>query len=370
VRLIKRHRRLVLLIVILLVAPIIALHISVQANENKAENRCLAPDAPGCTSGLPTFQYQLLLGEMAAHPVPDVRPLEVDLAEIGLSNYNRVVGGATPMYDKPDGKVVGVYRPGFARIPNIKVRKGDWAQLATNRWIRLSKLTSAKSSTFAGVVFDNPPAYPMAWILQPVQGSAIPGGEPQAGTPMLDRYTRVNIFASVTIGEWDWYLVGPDQWVEQRLVARVTPTKRPEGVKGRWVGVDLYEQVLIAYEDDKMVYATIISSGAPKPNHGTNKGLFRIWARLRQDTMTGGMGGPDYYYLPQVPYVMYFDQAISLHGTYWHDGFGYRKSHGCVNLSITDARWVYEWTSGFYSDTWVYIYATRPYIKLPGQLPT
>ena len=42
---------------------------------------------------------------------------------------------------------------------------------------------------------------------------------------------------------------------------------------------------------------------------------------------------------------MYFDNSISLHGTYWHDDFGYRRSHGCVNLSVSDARWLYEWTA-------------------------
>jgi hypothetical protein len=134
------------------------------------------------------------------------------------------------------------------------------------------------------------------------------------------------------------------------------PVSRPEGVKGRWVAVDLYEQLLVAYEDDRMVFATLVSTGLPRPSFSTNKGLFRIWARLRQDTMTGYMGLPDYYYLPNVPYVEYFDGGISLHGTYWHDGFGYRHSHGCVNMSVTDAHWMYDFTAGFYSDTWIYVY--------------
>jgi lipoprotein-anchoring transpeptidase ErfK/SrfK len=40
---------------------------------------------------------------------------------------------------------------------------------------------------------------------------------------------------------------------------------------------------------------------------------------------------------------MYFDDEIALHGAYWHDGFGFRRSHGCVNMSVTDAHWLYEW---------------------------
>jgi hypothetical protein len=65
---------------------------------------------------------------------------------------------------------------------------------------------------------------------------------------------------------------------------------------------------------------------------------------------------------------MYFDDGISLHGTYWHDGFGYRRSRGCVNLSISDARWVYEWTGENEVDpetgeplTFVYVYSSGQY---------
>jgi len=146
-------------------------------------------------------------------------------------------------------------------------------------------------------------------------------------------------------------------------VARVLPTARPADVKGRWIAVDLYEQVLVAYEDDHMVFATMISSGLPRQGLGTNQGLFRIWARLQSTRMSGDMGGPLAYDLPNVPWVMYFDNSISLHGTYWHDGFGYRHSHGCVNMSITDAHWLYDWTDNFFSDTWVYVYSSRDYVK-------
>ncbi|MEO0596383.1 MAG: L,D-transpeptidase, partial [Chloroflexota bacterium] len=46
-----------------------------------------------------------------------------------------------------------------------------------------------------------------------------------------------------------------------------------------------------------------------------------------------------------VPWTMFFDGDIGLHGTYWHDGFGYRQSHGCVNMSILDAHWLFHWSS-------------------------
>src|SRR5204863_6795328 len=116
---------------------------------------------------------------------------------------------------------------------------------------------------------------------------------------------------------------------------------RPADSSAKWVSVDLYEQVLIAYEGDTMVFATLISSGLTQ--FQTNIGVFKVWRQSKTTPMSGAMGQPDFYSLPSVPYVMFFDNDISLHGTYWHDGFGFKHSHGCVNMSISDAHWLYDW---------------------------
>jgi lipoprotein-anchoring transpeptidase ErfK/SrfK len=123
------------------------------------------------------------------------------------------------------------------------------------------------------------------------------------------------------------------------------------------VSIDLYEQVAIAYEDDQMIFATLISSGLP--DWPTREGLYQVWERVESGGMSGAEGEPDFYSLESVPWTMYFDEDRSLHGTYWHDGFGYRHSHGCVNLSITDSAWFYEWASG--GDLWVYVYSSGDY---------
>jgi hypothetical protein len=323
-----------------------------------AAANCLVAGAPGCTHGLPTFQYEMLLGQMAAHPIPNVREIEVDNREIRRYSFYRVNRNGATIYDAPGGNAVGSIAPGFNYV-GARRREGDWIMIREGQWIPLSDLQGTRASSYAGVLTDGELPFVMAWALVPIRPSAIPGEEPAEGTAVIPRYTRFNIFATVKVGDWEWYLIGPGQWVEQRQVARALPVAKPEGVKGRWFAVDLYEQVLIAYEEDRPVFATLISSGLPQ--WSTNEGLFRIWARARADSMTGAMGQPDFYSLQAVPYVMYFDNAISLHGTYWHDGFGYRHSHGCVNMSVSDARWVYEWTDNFYFDTWVYVWASGEY---------
>ncbi|MER3459517.1 MAG: hypothetical protein C4309_13610 [Chloroflexota bacterium] len=120
---------------------------------------------------------------------------------------------------------------------------------------------------------------------------------------------------------------------------------RPEGVgpTEKWIEVNLYEQTLAAYEGDRMVYATLVSSGLPQ--WATPEGLTRIWIKLRVAKMSGAEGRSDYYFLEDVPWIMYFNKAVGLHGAYWHDGFGYVRSHGCVNLAPRDAEWLFNWTT-------------------------
>jgi len=117
----------------------------------------------------------------------------------------------------------------------------------------------------------------------------------------------------------------------------VIPTAAPPSAieEQRWIDVDLSEQRLRAYENGTVVRATAVSTGLPQTP--TVKGQFRIWIKLRYDDMSG----PDYH-LEDVPYVMYFYQGYGLHGTFWHNNFGQRMSHGCVNLPTSEAKWVFN----------------------------
>ena len=104
-----------------------------------------------------------------------------------------------------------------------------------------------------------------------------------------------------------------------------------------WIDVNLSEQRLYAYEGDTLVNSFIVSTGTWQTP--TVTGSYKIWVKLR----SAAMSGPGYY-LPDVPYIMYFYKGYGLHGTYWHNNFGTPMSHGCVNLSIPDAEWVYNFT--------------------------
>ena len=116
----------------------------------------------------------------------------------------------------------------------------------------------------------------------------------------------------------------PDSDVEVRMAAR------------KEIVVELGEQRVYAYEDGRLVKTLLASTGLPQTP--TVQGEYSIYYKIDSQTMSG----PDYY-LPGVPWVMYFYKGYGLHGTYWHDNFGQPMSHGCVNLRTPDARWLYEW---------------------------
>ncbi len=97
--------------------------------------------------------------------------------------------------------------------------------------------------------------------------------------------------------------------------------------------------MLVAYEGETPVYATLVSTGLAI--HPTKTGVFRIFAKTIHSTMRGH-GWADYV-AEEVPWVLHFYQGQALHGTYWHDQFGIVKSHGCINLSMADARWLFAW---------------------------
>lgn len=107
---------------------------------------------------------------------------------------------------------------------------------------------------------------------------------------------------------------------------------------GRWIDVNLSTQRLTAYQGNTAVFSTLISSGVA--GHRTPVGRFAIRTKIRSQRMVG----PGYN-LPNVPWVMYFAGANALHGTYWHNNFGRPMSHGCINLRIPDAQWLYNWAS-------------------------
>jgi len=109
----------------------------------------------------------------------------------------------------------------------------------------------------------------------------------------------------------------------------------------KWLEVDLTNQRVRAHDSGKVIYDFPISSGKFAP---TPTGEYAVWYKVKYTKMEGGVKGTGtYYYLPNVPYVLFFYQGYGFHGTYWHNNFGVPMSHGCVNLSISSAEKLFYW---------------------------
>ena len=123
----------------------------------------------------------------------------------------------------------------------------------------------------------------------------------------------------------------------------LTPIEFPD-TEGKWIRVDLSEQTVVAYQGDRPVRGFIISSGLPRTP--TVTGAYRIRVKVSSQNMTGGDRAADNYYdLDNVQWVQYFFEDYSFHGTYWHNDFGRPHSHGCLNMTIADAKWLFDWAS-------------------------
>ena len=107
------------------------------------------------------------------------------------------------------------------------------------------------------------------------------------------------------------------------------------------ITVDIGKQKLYAWEGGQIQKEFTVSTGMRYTP--TVKGSFKIYIKNEKQNMKGSYPPYEPYFLKDVPYVMFFKGAYAIHGTYWHNKFGSRASHGCVNLRVDDAKWVYDW---------------------------
>ena len=233
-------------------------------------------------------------------------------------------------------------------------------RLRSGYWIRAMGGRLARYAPFQGLLFSSTPRNAFGWILGEVRSRTSPGvNNPESGITHY-QFEVVQIYATQDADNLTWNLIAPGEWVVSSKISRVDPVAaQPEGVSGgRWIQVNLFEQTVTVYENNRLVFATMASTGVDR--FWTRPGLFQIREKLETETMSNSVPD-DFYYLEDVPWTMYFDEARALHGAYWHNWFGYPQSHGCVNLSIGDAHWIYDWAN---VGDYVYVF------DLSGKTPT
>jgi lipoprotein-anchoring transpeptidase ErfK/SrfK len=160
-----------------------------------------------------------------------------------------------------------------------------------------------------------------------------------------------------------WYQITDELWdgftyyvpaPHLRPVADEELTPISPGVSDKRIEVSLASQQLSAFEGDQMVFRTQVSTGIPNQNSAgqlptkTPVGNHNVVSKMPSKHMGAGrltdtLGDRA---LPGVPYTMFFAEGgYALHGTYWHNNFGWPMSRGCVNLRNEDAKWLFRWVT-------------------------
>ena len=296
-------------------------------------------------------------------PLPAGKP-DRALADLPYQ-YFRLNEDEVPVLDAPGGTETGQsFLPGFVYVSyvnRVDSGRGVYYLLQSGGWIPGRGARVSEYSSFQGLEIRSKPRNSFGWPFERIPVKREPGyNSPETGKYLNPFVDIVQVYDTERADGTDWNLIGPDEWVEGRKVAvvQLNPTP-PEGVAThRWIEVDLAEQTLAIYDHYEMIFATVIASGLEP--FWTRPGLFQIYERKETETMRNN-DPTDFYYLDNVPWTMYFDKARALHGAYWRTRFGYPQSHGCVNLSVGDSHWLFNWARE--GD---YVYVHDP----SGQTPT
>lgn len=270
------------------------------------------------------------------------------------------------------GKIARGQHLAWTRVVATRDRCRAWIEIEPRGWIcakdvapsdRAPAATAVPRKVKPGtgplgldLVVTPPPSWPFAWALEPQRWRRRDQGKKRRPPRPTDvraaaadgaevvRTLEPRRVVAVLEEKPGWARIGDGEWVAATdlRVARTLP--RPDGVGAdeRWIDVDIEEQVLIAYQGDTPVWATLISSGR---RNGTPTGIYRIRSKSALITMRDRSDSSTRWRRRDVPFAMRFRDRYALHGAYWHDRFGNQESVGCVNLTPDDARWLYGWVT-------------------------
>lgn len=216
----------------------------------------------------------------------------------------------------PEGKAG---KPDATLERRTRVNIVDEKMVGKKLWLKITVADPPPAPTFGNIMAENAKKKPAA-AAQPADGGA---PEENKEENPLSKLAEI--------------------WVSADSINEVRLLEHPKTVPAdiaKWIDVDLGEQVLVTYENDKPTFATLVSSGRAI---ATPMGTYPVWAKVSAITMKNQPYEDKEYFVNKVPWSTFFQWHNAIHGAYWHDRFGVTKSHGCVNTAPLDARRIFEW---------------------------
>ncbi len=260
-----------------------------------------------------------------------------------------------------------------------------------NGFVPYRSVREVKGSDFHGVTLsragavDAPPQgvrLPVGFVMSNRAFAYSPGnnGKIRRGKPAA-YHSMFAIVGHVELSGLGYEVAADGTYYRSQEITRIDVRPPPNEVatEEKWIDVDLERQTLVAYEGAAPVFATLVSTGRvtnsldPLRNFATPTGSFRILSKHLTHTMDGDHAVDGPFSIEDVPYVMYFQLAYAIHSAFWHNSFGRTRSHGCINASPADARWLFQWVTPELPKHWHAVYpspgrpSTRLYIH--GEAP-
>lgn len=292
---------------------------------------------------------------------------------------------ASALDDAPDQEL----EKGFAiAAVEEKTAHGEaWVKTRKGRWFATRELVPVRSFLFHGEILEPERSLDLAWVVAD-RAQVFATEKADKATGVRVRFEKLHVYdekpglavpqatqpAGSTLAAGKQGAGGmlrisedgqPPVWIRARDVGRARVAQPPAEAHAteRWIDVDLAQQTLVAYEGTRPVFATLVSTGRGPKGSGaeTRLGVHRIWVKIFTTKMDNldNEDAPNHYAIEDVPWVQFFDNAIALHGAFWHHDFGHVHSHGCVNLAPLDARWLFAFTGPHLPQGWVAVFPTE-----------
>ncbi len=324
-----------------------------------------AIDGSGCRARwIEIGPYAWVCGEQMEFSQADPKTEEVHkLDDNGLFyRYFFAPNGGAILYTRPtvDSGTARELDPGWGIATTRDTHHANWAQTPGGHWVSLNEVSPARPSAFHGESVSGGLA--LGWVI--ASPARVYGGKPRRPRSTLSRQSHFDVREVEKVGTQRWVRISDDdEWLRAQDAAIpeiMSPPKELNSPRERWIDISLASQTLVAYEGDKPVYATLVSTGRGTPGNVTPTGTFRVWVKIRSSTMDNieREGVSRHYSMDEVPYVQFFSKDIALHAAYWHRDFGKKRSHGCVNLSPLDARVLFAFTFPSLPPAWQAVYPT------------
>lgn len=244
-----------------------------------------------------------------------------------------------------------------------------WFKTARGAYVNARDLYKFDAKDYQGQVLDDDIQFPVAFAMaKETKVYELTDAGKLKVVKRLERRTFVDVEEETEV-KGKTYMVTKDGLLVEKSKLRMPDLQPvPKGIQDweRWIDVSLDKQMLVAYEGAKPVFVTLVSTGkkgtAEEP-FDTPTGRWRIKSKHVSTTMDGNTASDGNYAIEDVPWAMYFEGSYALHGAFWHRGFGYVRSHGCVNLGPSDAKWLFHWTTPFLPEGWHGVHANE---RTPG----